>query len=357
MYPIRFTGINSTELHRYSSTPSKRRGECHAREAAAEMDRLIKGSHRRVRLVAQHASSRSGHRLRRSVQVRMHGHWVDTGPIQLAKGNALWLPNGVERAWGRQYGRVAQEAAARGVGLYNTSYCGSGPDQAAKLQLRVNWDAAGDDATDVNGEWVDVTNLDETRSVNLSHWKLRDSALRHFTIPGGTVVPPGERFRLHVGRGHNKRLEAHWGFRKPAFDAGGDGAYLFDPQGDLRAWMIYPCRVACTDPLHGRVRLTASYHGLPEYALIRNISSAPLNLNTYVLGLPFHNYQFGPNSLLQPGEAMRVDAQGNPSNNTRLHRYYGFRGYMMSDGGQRVTLDSYRDVRVACYAWGRFNCR
>ena len=33
----------------------------------------------------------------------------------------------------------------------------------------------------------------------------------------------------------------------------GDGAYLFDPQGDLRASMTYPCRIACTDPYQGAV--------------------------------------------------------------------------------------------------------
>src|SRR3954447_24111289 len=47
---IRFTGINAMELHRYSSTPSKRRGECHAVAATNLVDGYIKRSHRRVRL-------------------------------------------------------------------------------------------------------------------------------------------------------------------------------------------------------------------------------------------------------------------------------------------------------------------
>ncbi len=28
----------------------------------------------------------------------------------------------------------------------------------------------------------------------------------------------------------------------------GDGAYLFDPQGDLRAWRMYPCHGTCSGP-------------------------------------------------------------------------------------------------------------
>src|SRR5919202_5841174 len=35
---IRFTGINAMELTRYSHTPSKRRGACHAKAAAARLD-------------------------------------------------------------------------------------------------------------------------------------------------------------------------------------------------------------------------------------------------------------------------------------------------------------------------------
>ena len=40
---------------------------------------------------------------------------------------------------------------------------------------------------------------------------------------------------------------AHPMFENPPPDgrALGDGAYLFDPQGDLRAWMMYPCYVNC----------------------------------------------------------------------------------------------------------------
>jgi hypothetical protein len=32
----------------------------------------------------------------------------------------------------------------------------------------------------------------------------------------------------------------------------GDGAYLFDPQGDIRAWMTYPCVGTCPQPLSDR---------------------------------------------------------------------------------------------------------
>jgi len=44
----------------------------------------------------------------------------------------------------------------------------------------------------------------------------------------------------------------HWGLDIPIFanvtegkTFMGDGAWLYDPNGDLRAWYMYPCRAAC----------------------------------------------------------------------------------------------------------------
>lgn len=352
---IRLTGINSTELRRYSRTPSRRRGECHAVEATALLERMIKKSHWRIRLVAQHASSHSGPRLRRSVQVRIGGRWQDTGPATLRAGLGLWLPNGREKAWNRSYSVIAQEAAARGVGLYDTSSCGAGPAAGAQLRLRVNWDANGNDNKNVNGEFIEVTNLDSTRPVRVGHWWVRDSDLRRYRLPAGAKIPPGGTIRVHMGRGHARGTSFFWGFSHPIFDPSGDGGYLFDTQGDLRAWMMYPCRYRCGDPLAGKVRLGA-HPGGQEYVTVRNVSGSAEDLDGYVLGLPYHDYELGPNSVLQPGETMVVEVEGNPSRNTRLHRYYGFNRPMLADSGQRVLLQSYLGVRVACSAWGSYGC-
>ncbi len=49
-----------------------------------------------------------------------------------------------------------------------------------------------------------------------------------------------------MGYGTDSADELHWGLATPPFDnptgdarAMGDGGYLFDPRGNLRAWMIY----------------------------------------------------------------------------------------------------------------------
>src|SRR5437763_8998096 len=66
---IRTIGLNSTELRVYSKHPSRRRGECHGVPAANELERLVRGSHWRVRLVAMPPGGRSAPRLLHGIQV------------------------------------------------------------------------------------------------------------------------------------------------------------------------------------------------------------------------------------------------------------------------------------------------
>jgi hypothetical protein len=49
-----------------------------------------------------------------------------------------------------------------------------------------------------------------------------------------------------MGYGTDTADQLHWGLDSPPFDnpsqdarATGDGGYLFDPRGNLRAWEIY----------------------------------------------------------------------------------------------------------------------
>ena len=238
---VRMISINATELTRYSHKPSRRRGECHAVAATNNLERMIRRGHWRVRLLAEHASSHSlNHRLLRSLQVRSGGRWVDAGAAQLRAGMALWLPKRDEPAWNEGYSAIARRAAAHGVGLYNPTACGRGPAAGARLQVHVRWDAEGNDHENVNGEWIEVRNLDRSRPVRLGGWHVKDSDLKRYRLPSWAKVPAGGSLYVHIGRGHNHGNDFYWGFDHSLFDnTEGDGGYLFDPQGDLRGWDIY----------------------------------------------------------------------------------------------------------------------
>jgi endonuclease YncB( thermonuclease family) len=244
--PIRLIGIQAMEHTVYSPKPSKRRGECHALAATARVERLVRAGGGIVRMTAQQASSSSRDRPLRSVAVRIDGVWRDIGLDLIRHGYALWLPSREEWAWNARYRLAAQQAAREGRQLYDTDTCGVGPYQSARPGLQVNYDAEGSDADNVNGEWMRVGNA-SSAPVPIGGWWVRDSGLRRYTFPAGTVVPARGAVYVHVGTGKATATHKYWGLPAPAFDnptsdalAIGDGGYLFDPRGDLRAWMLYP---------------------------------------------------------------------------------------------------------------------
>jgi endonuclease YncB( thermonuclease family) len=373
---IRFTGINAMELSRYSKYPSRRRGACHGLEATAFVERAVKRSGWKVRLAAQKLSSRAEQRLRRSVWVKLGGRWRDLAKLELQAGLALWLPNHVENAHNREYALLAQKAAAARKGLYDPDACGAGPDQDLPITVTVNWDADGNDASNLDGEWVDIHN-GGGRELRLGGWWVRDSFLRFgrdrapgHRLPDSTVVPAGETLRLRVGCGATGALVQHWCLKESAFEnvssgfgTMGDGAYLFDPQGDLRAWEIYPCLAACDDPLAGKVALTVQPRGR-ESISIANTSGGPVDLGGHVLKL--HNagkpdqfvfgYPFKAGTVLQAGETLVLDPGGEPSEDTRLRRHAGRGTFVLADGKGVVSLRTTDDLVTECRDWGAASC-
>ena len=248
---IRLINVQAMEQTVYSAVVQRRRGECHSLVATARLEQLIKAGGGVVRLTAQQAGSSSRSRPLRSVAVKINGSWRDVGLDLIRRGLVLWQPFGAEWAWNAQY-RVAQAEAARDrVNLFDTDACGTGPAQTTALTVVVNYDAEGADDRNLNGEWVRVDNA-SNMPLPLAGWWVRDSALRRYTFPAGTVVPARGAIHVHVGSGTPTATHKYWAQTAPVFDnpslddrAHGDGAYLFDPQGDLRAWMQYPCVLSC----------------------------------------------------------------------------------------------------------------
>jgi micrococcal nuclease len=246
---VRLLGVQAMEQHVYNPVPSKRRGECHALAATARVEALVKAGGGVVRLTAQNAGTSSRNRPVRSIAVKIHGKWYDIGLDLIRNGYALWWPDRNEYAWNAAYRQAAQLAARSGRNLYDTDACGVGPSQAAPLSLTVNYDPPGNDGVNLNGEWARVDNAGST-AVPLAGWWVRDSALRRYTFPAGTVVAAHGAVYVHVGSGTATVTDKYWGLTTPIFDnptfdqyAMGDGGYLFDPQGDLRAWMLWPAVV------------------------------------------------------------------------------------------------------------------
>jgi endonuclease YncB( thermonuclease family) len=361
-YSVRMTGINATEQTVYSSIAARRRGECHAVEATARLEQLIRKSKWRVRLAAQDPASHSRQRMRRWVAVKRGGRWQDVGRLLVREGHALWLPARVENAWNEQYSLLSQLAAKRGRGLWDTDYCGFGPHQESPLQVWAEWDADGRGADDVNEEWIKIRNLDPLNQVSLGGWWVRDSQLRKYVLPSWVVIPPGETITVWIGEGADTFTELFWGRRHAIFEnasndefALGDGAYLFDLEGDLRAWMQYPCRVDCADPNQNAIEITAKIRQ-PEKVFLRNVAAHAVDLATYRLMSKPYSYAFSRDAVLNPGETMEVEVEGDPGQDTRLLKHWGETGTILDNRGDVIRLENFTGGTIGCYAYGNKTC-
>ena len=191
---------------------------------------------------------------------------------------------GIDKVGGAYYKtKLAQEAAAKRKNLWNPTGCGTGPAPTAAFSMKLKWDADGGpggvpDEKNVNGEWVRLSNP-TAAPVAIGNWWLRDSHFRGpragnfkgrgYQLPKNAVIPAAGSIRVHVGRGGNSASEFYFGLSETIFEnasndkkKAGDGAYLFDPKGNLRAHSMYPCRAGnCSDPLAGKVQVTARYQG------------------------------------------------------------------------------------------------
>lgn len=241
---VRVTGIQAMEMTRYSSYPDRRRGECHSVAAANRLESLVKQARGRVRIAAQNPNARTGSRIRRSLAVWIDGRWQDVGRKLVDEGHALWLPNSGEYAWNQTLATLSQRAAAAGRRIWDRDFCGAGPSAPDQVRMSLRYDAEGADQDNVNGEYAVIRNAG-TRPMAIGGWYFRDSSLRRYHFPAGTSVAPGKSVTLHMGKGNRTSTLFFWGYDKPLFENSGDGGYLFDPQGDLRAWVVYPCRFAC----------------------------------------------------------------------------------------------------------------
>jgi endonuclease YncB( thermonuclease family) len=358
---IRFAGVQAMEQTQYST--HQRAGYCHAVEATERVERLVRRSKGRVRLAAQDPLSMSQRRYVRTVAVQVRGRWTDVGTILMREGRALWWPSWREHSTNALYGTLIQRAIAARRGLFDPDGCGVGPSPASPLALTVNWDADGPDHANPSGEWVKVSNLDPVGAVPLGDWQLRDAGLRNYVFPPQAVVPPGGSVTVNIGTFGDDATVFPWGLGAAIFSnvshdetAMGDGAYLFDTLGNVRATMVYPCRWQCSDPLQGAVALSASPTGRRESVTIANIAAGAIDLGGHVLRSPPQSYHFSPGTVLAPGASMRIQVVGDPANDTALEKRWGYAKPILRDAGDYVKLSSYTDITVACAAWGDRTC-
>ena len=270
-----------------------------------------------ARLGAYDVDSRGANgRYLRHLWLRIDGRWLDVPRTLILEGHGLWYPRADEHALNYQHYLVAHRAPPRGANIWDNDYCGAGPNQGSALEVRVQPNANGDDYAPLTGELVQVLNHNRSVDVSIGGWRLRDSTNKWFTLPAGSVLRAGERLNIGVGPAPTPGVTLRWNreqfnmFPDPGSKEYGDGVYLFDKDGDLRAHSIYPC-VVCSDwPFASMVstRWDVGSSGLMSAVITNTSSDTTIDLDgTFLDAHSTYTYTFGSASPLHPGESMFVD--------------------------------------------------
>jgi endonuclease YncB( thermonuclease family) len=352
---VRNTGIQTMEI-----------GQCHADAATAAMDAMVAG--RRVRMTTNNTAATSLGRPVRHIDVQSGTSWVDVQLSQLRNGHALpIILAGDDTRW-KAYFTAAQQAAREGTNLWDPDTCRPGPAQTTPLRVWVSWDANGDDGANINGEYVRVLNSSAT-ALNLSGWQIRTGGQDSFAFPSTARVPARGVLTLRVGKGTATSTTFYWGASAPKFpnasvvaNKHGSGAYLFDPDGDLRAWSIYPCLTACSSPLAGKVSVSvrADATGVDaenvngEYVTLKPAGAYSIDLSYQVVSANGYTYEMPGGSVVKAGETLVLHV--GKGTTSRLTQYWGNAKPVLSNAGGVVELRTPESVRIACRAWLTGRC-
>jgi endonuclease YncB( thermonuclease family) len=356
-------------------TPEKLPGAsgCEGPQAHDVLREAIEG---RPVVLTSAGDSRSSIRNRRlrTVYVKTDGSWVDASALMLRNGLGQWMPKKYEPVHNLEYRRLFDAARAEGRNMWNPEYCGAGP--AATLRLVIQPDPIGDDARNLNSEYVAIVN-DGASRVDLSGWVIRDGSLDWLRLPNGTGVDPGSVLTVRSGTGPDGAATVYWGRRTPVwanfttargtrtkFGFIGDGAYLLDPLGNVRASKVYPCLGgACTTPATDALRIATvrwdppgDERGKPNSETIRvtNTGATTLSLFGYELRAGGFGYEFGPYDTLAAGTSLTLRLGDGRS--TADVRHLGLRRAALANSGDRILLRSFDGAHLDCRAWGRMRC-
>ena len=205
---------------------------------------------------------------------------IDVQAEQIKAGWSLWWPTAAEWANNKGYLDLMNDAKARGVGIWNPNLCGPAVGNVPLMWFNQNAPTIGTNTEPAFGEYVILYNNTEA-AMDLTNWSLRDNSLNFFWSEtdswmqgsnkfAAMVLQPGEHRIIYLdnppteGYPNGFPLSAteyeyfNWSRNAPGFQltngsiggslgpnyANGDGVYLQDPLGNIRASMTNPCSSA-----------------------------------------------------------------------------------------------------------------
>jgi endonuclease YncB( thermonuclease family) len=366
---VRLLGLQAPEVSRHRMAG----GQCGGDAAQAALTAVAEG--KEVVLASETDTRRRGRILRTAHVRNADGSWTDLTAYMLDRGLGQWFPKKRETAHNLQYRQLMEAAVVRRQHMWDPAFCGTRYEAGKPVRIWVQSDPSGNDKRNINGEYVAIHNPG-TSTLNISGWTVRDGALNWFRLPPGTTVSPGRTFTVHVGSGANTADAAYWGWRRPIFtnatrdgaDYMGDGAYLLDPQGNVRAMFTYPC-VECSDPrtaalTFSKVRYDPPGDEVPrpnrEFVRLTNQTDQAVSLLAAEIRIGGLTYEFGRKDVVPPGGSLTMRMGERPavgpgrSKRNRTpdkRRWFGARHAILDNDGDLVRVRTFDGVTIACAGW------
>ena len=338
---IRVAGINTNETNREP--------KCWADEATERLEELVLG--RTVKLRARDPNSRLQGRQYRHVFVGSK----NVAEEMLEEGYGIPFLTNDELDYADRYKAAFAAAQDAGRRLHDDDACGVGPE--ANISFYVNGDADGSDVQNPNGEYFQIRNHAAT-TLSLRGWSVHDSAVDYWYFPDSAVVPPGGRLTVHAGHGTDTSTHLYMGFDKQLYGPY-DGAFLLDPDGDMRAFQHWPCDGFCGDGPVPDVAIEQVQADGPgndnenpnvEWVRVVNREDHPVDLQDWqVTSYPYVLHITGSH-VLAPGEVLTVFV--GRGDDTRTELYWGKTASILGKVSDSMALWTPAGDVADCWAWG-----
>ncbi|MFV2040010.1 MAG: lamin tail domain-containing protein, partial [Acidimicrobiales bacterium] len=342
---IRLAGINTNE--------TKREPKCWADQATKRLKKLIGG--KTVKLRARNANSKAQGRPFRHVFVGK----INVAKKLLKEGYGVPFVLTQETDFIDDYVAAFYKAFDARRRIHNPNACGAGP--AANIEMLVSGNADGPDVENLNGEYVQIRN-NGTSTLSLAGWSMHDSATDYYTFPASASIPPGGVLRVHAGSGNDSAGHLYMGFKKPIY-SNIDGAFLLDPDGDMRAFQNWPCDGICRGGALPRLVIDEVQYDGPgndsenpnvEWVRIRNVGTGAVDLRDWSFVTKPYVIYSATSRVLRHGETLTLYI--GEGTNTPTTMYWGKTKSILNNEGDSIALVSPAGDVAACRAWGDDTC-
>ena len=191
--PLRLTGINTPES-----------GECFGPESTAALDSLVDGE--TVIMIRDVSDRDQFGRLLRYIYLN---DATFVNEVMVRQGFALAREFPPDTAQASVLAAAQAQAETERLGLWAADACGT-PVNANLIITHVEADAPGNDNENLNGEWVEITNLGSSVT-ELAGWVLKDESASHrYNFPNQFIIDPGAEIRVYTGCATDTTTSLYW---------------------------------------------------------------------------------------------------------------------------------------------------